>query len=67
MQKIICGHERHPKKPKVKVKGHDHDDDHDKEESEVHDAGSGDHHRSRRSADSMTESLAESFNFGKIF
>ena len=69
MQKVICGHERHPGKPKVK----------DKERSqgqgeanstvrpEIHISGSEDHHRSRRSVDSMRESLSESFDFGKLY
>lgn len=52
MQKIICGHEKHPKKA---------------EGSETKKAkGTGDHHRSKRSADSMTEGLSESFDFGRI-
>ena len=80
MQKIICGHERQPKKPANNKKGHDEDQGHD--EGQGHDKGhshtvdsstvkpeisvSEDHHRSKRSPDSLTESLAQSFNFGKI-
>ena len=80
MQKIICGHERQTKKPADNKKGHGehqgHDDDqgHDKGDSHTVDSitvkpeisVSGDHHRSKRSPDSLTESLAQSFNFGKI-
>lgn len=62
MQQILCGHERHPKKPEVKDKGQGHDADSHTKRPDVHE----DHHRSRRSADSMTEMMAESFNFGDL-
>ena len=85
MQKIICGHERNPKKASDNKKGRRHDEGQGHAEghgeSQGHAEGHGedsstvrpevtvseDHHRSKRSPDSVTESLAQSFNFGKIW
>ena len=86
MQKIICGHERKPKKSADHMKGQGYDEPQGHHESEGHEGqdheGDGhpeasstvnpeisvseNHHRSKRSPDSLTESLAQSFNFGKI-
>ena len=66
MQKVLCGHDRHPKKPKVKDKNEGHDAADTTNRPEVHVSGSEDHHRSRRSADSLEQSMEESFDFGKM-
>ena len=81
MQKIICGHERKPKKSADQKKGQGHDEPQGHHEGEGHPKGHAEasstvspeisvsddhHHRSKRSPDSLTESLAQSFNFGKI-